>query len=88
MRDFRLDPANVEDIASAYEALLARPDVDGARSGLPGTCVGGAFALMAAATPATSGANARHTRQASCCPRTRAATRLGAVQWTADRALR
>src|SRR5919201_1764452 len=54
MRDFRLDPADVEDVASAYDALLARPDVDGARSGLPGTCVGGAFALMAAATPATS----------------------------------
>ena len=51
MRDFRLDPADVEDIASAYEALLARPDVDPARSGLLGTCVGGAFALMAAASP-------------------------------------
>jgi dienelactone hydrolase len=49
MRDFRLDPADVEDIASAYEALLARPDIDQARSGLLGTCVGGAFALMAAA---------------------------------------
>jgi hypothetical protein len=48
MRDFRLDPADVEDIASAYEALLARPDIDPARSGLLGTCVGGAFALMAA----------------------------------------
>jgi dienelactone hydrolase len=51
MRDFRLDPADVEDIASAYEALLARPDIDPARSGLLGTCVGGAFALMAAASP-------------------------------------
>ena len=49
MRDFRLDPADIEDIASAYEALLARPDIDPARSGLLGTCVGGAFALMAAA---------------------------------------
>jgi hypothetical protein len=49
MRDFRLDPADVEDIASAYEALLARPDIDPARSGLLGTCVGGSFALMAAA---------------------------------------
>jgi dienelactone hydrolase len=51
MRDFRLDPADVEDLASAYAALLARPDVDAARSGLLGTCVGGAFALMAAASP-------------------------------------
>jgi hypothetical protein len=51
MRDFRLDPEDVEGIASAYEALLARPDIDPARSGLLGTCVGGAFALMAAASP-------------------------------------
>lgn len=51
MRDFRLDPADVEDIASAYETLLARPEIDPARSGLLGTCVGGAFALMAAASP-------------------------------------
>jgi dienelactone hydrolase len=51
MRDFRLDPADIEDIASAYQALLARPDIDPARSGLLGTCVGGAFALMAAASP-------------------------------------
>jgi hypothetical protein len=51
MRDFRLDPADIEDIASAYEALLARPDVDAGRSGLLGTCVGGAFALLAASIP-------------------------------------
>lgn len=51
MRDFRLDPGDIDDIASAYEALLARPDIDPARSGLLGTCVGGAFALMAAASP-------------------------------------
>jgi hypothetical protein len=51
MRDFRLDPADIGDIASAYEALLAHSDVDAARSGLLGTCVGGAFALMAAADP-------------------------------------
>lgn len=50
MRDFRLDPIDIEDIASAYEALLSRPDIDPARSGLIGTCVGGAFALMAAAS--------------------------------------
>ncbi len=51
MRDFRLAAEDIEDIASAYEALLARPDVDPARSGLLGTCVGGSFALMAAASP-------------------------------------
>jgi hypothetical protein len=51
MRDFRLDPVDVADIASAYEHLLARPDIAPARSGLIGTCVGGAFALMAAADP-------------------------------------
>ncbi len=51
MRDFRLDPADVDDIAAAYEALLARADIDGSRSGLLGTCVGGAFALMGAASP-------------------------------------
>jgi hypothetical protein len=32
MRDFRLDPADIDDIASVYEALLARPDIDPARS--------------------------------------------------------
>jgi hypothetical protein len=51
MRDFRLDPADVDDIASAYEALLDHPDVDPARSGLLGTCVGGAFALMGTSCP-------------------------------------
>ncbi len=50
MRDFRLDPADIEDIALAYEALLAQPFIDPARSGLLGTCVGGAFALMAASS--------------------------------------
>ena len=49
MRDFRLDPADVADIASAYDCVLERPDVDATRSGLIGTCVGGAFALMGAA---------------------------------------
>ena len=54
MRDFRLDPTDVDDIASAYEALVARPDIDPARSGLLGTCVGGAFALMGASHPRVS----------------------------------
>jgi dienelactone hydrolase len=51
MRDSRLDPDDVENIALAYHWLIERPDVDPARSGLLGTCVGGAFALMAAASP-------------------------------------
>jgi hypothetical protein len=51
MRDFRLDPEDVENIALAYSWFLEHPSVDPARSGLLGTCVGGAFALMAAASP-------------------------------------
>ena len=51
MRDFRLDPEDVENIALAYDWLIEQPYVDPARSGLLGTCVGGSFALMAAASP-------------------------------------
>jgi dienelactone hydrolase len=51
MRDRRLVPEDTADIAAAYEYLLRRPDVDPARSGLFGTCVGGSFALLAAAEP-------------------------------------
>jgi dienelactone hydrolase len=51
MRDFRLDPADVEPIAQTYDLLLKEPFVDGRRSGLMGTCVGGSFALLAAAQP-------------------------------------
>ncbi len=51
MRDLRLDPDDNENIALAYETLLERPFIDRARSGLLGTCVGGSFALMAAASP-------------------------------------
>ena len=51
MRDFRLDPGDVENIALAYDWFVAQPYVDPARSGLLGTCVGGSFALMAAAHP-------------------------------------
>jgi dipeptidyl aminopeptidase/acylaminoacyl peptidase len=51
MRDFRLDPDDVGDIAVAYRWLVERRDVDARRSGLLGTCVGGSFALMAAASP-------------------------------------
>jgi hypothetical protein len=51
MRDRRLVPEDVENTASAYDYLVRRPDVDPARSGLFGTCVGGSFALLAAAHP-------------------------------------
>ena len=51
MRDFRLDPEDVENIALAYKWLIEQPAIDSARSGLIGTCVGGSFALMAAASP-------------------------------------
>lgn len=51
MRDLRFDPDDVENFALAYQWLVERPDVDAARSGFLGTCVGGAFSLMAAADP-------------------------------------
>lgn len=51
MRSFRLEPEDVGDIALAYRSLTERSDIDPARSGLLGTCVGGSFALMAAASP-------------------------------------
>ncbi len=51
MRSFRIEPDDVENIALAYRWLVERPDVDPGRSGLLGTCVGGSFALMAAASP-------------------------------------
>jgi hypothetical protein len=52
MRDRRLVPDDESHIAAAYDYLLRRPDVDATRSGLFGTCVGGSFALLAAAEPA------------------------------------
>jgi dienelactone hydrolase len=51
MRDFRLDAADIENISLAYNWLISQSYVDAARSGLLGTCVGGSFALMAAAHP-------------------------------------
>ena len=51
MRDFRLDPVDVDNLALAYGWFIQQPFVDPTRSGLLGTCVGGAFALMAAASP-------------------------------------
>lgn len=50
MRDFRLDPEDIENISLAYHWLIEQPYVDPARSGLLGTCVGGSFSLMAAAS--------------------------------------
>lgn len=51
MRDLRLDPEDIESIAQAYGWLLEQRYVAPERSGLFGTCVGGSFALMAAASP-------------------------------------
>jgi hypothetical protein len=51
MRSFRLEPEDVDDVALAYRWLIERPDIDPGRSGLLGTCVGGSFAMMAAASP-------------------------------------
>src|SRR5205085_9328824 len=51
MRDFRLDAQDVANIALAYDWLVRQPYVDAARSGLLGTCVGGSFAILAAAHP-------------------------------------
>ncbi|HZW04976.1 MAG TPA: hypothetical protein VFF68_13670, partial [Anaerolineaceae bacterium] len=54
MRDFRLDPVDIDNIALAYDWFIGLPIVDPARSGLLGTCVGGSFALMAASSPRIS----------------------------------
>ena len=51
MRDRRLVPEDRDNTAAAYDFLVRLAYVDPARSGLYGTCVGGAFALMAAAHP-------------------------------------
>jgi hypothetical protein len=51
MRDFRLDPVDITNIPLAYDWLIHRTNIDPTRSGLLGTCVGGAFALMSAAQP-------------------------------------
>lgn len=51
MRDLRLDPAEIDDLAVAYQTLLDQPYIDPQRSGFMGICVGASFALMAAAGP-------------------------------------
>jgi pimeloyl-ACP methyl ester carboxylesterase len=52
MADLRLEPEDIGCIELAYQWLVEQPYVDEARSGLIGLCVGGSFALMAAASPA------------------------------------
>lgn len=52
MRDLRLVPDDIRDMAMAYDALVGRDGIDPSRSGILGTCVGGAFALMTAAQSA------------------------------------
>lgn len=51
MRDLRIDPQDAEGIALAYRWLIEQPSIDAGRCGLLGTCVGGSFALLAAADP-------------------------------------
>jgi dienelactone hydrolase len=83
MRDFRLDPADVADLASAFERLVGRPSIDASRSGLFGTCVGGAVALMAAADPrirdrvAFVGAYAPYASMWTLAPDIASSTRTG-----------
>jgi len=50
MRDFRIEPEDIQNIALAYRWLIDQPYIDPGRSGLLGTCVGGSFALMASAS--------------------------------------
>ncbi len=52
MRDLRLEPADISELVAAYETLIEQPSVDPGRSGFLGICIGGSFALMAAANPA------------------------------------
>jgi hypothetical protein len=52
MQDRRLEPADADDLAAAFEQLLGLPGVDASRCGFVGTCVGASFALLAAARPA------------------------------------
>jgi dienelactone hydrolase len=49
MRDMRIEPEDTKNVAIAFDWLTGQPYVDPDRSGLLGACVGGAFALMAAA---------------------------------------
>ena len=55
MAQERITTNDVGNVASAFEYLHSRPDVDPRRVGMGGFCVGGAFALMAAAEPQIAG---------------------------------
>lgn len=52
MENYRLVPEDVGNVAAAHHYLINQPFVQGEKSGLLGTCVGGSFALLAAAHPA------------------------------------
>ena len=41
------DPAVLEDVQAAVDALVARPETQGRRAGVVGFCMGGMYALMA-----------------------------------------
>lgn len=93
MGDLRLEPTDVGDIALAYRWLIERPYVDPARSGLIGLCVGGSFALMAAASPAIRdrvafvGALAPYASMGTLAQDVASATRLGGAgreHWEVD----
>ncbi len=51
MRSLRISANDTSLLASAFDWLLAQPEVDAERCGFLGTCVGGGFTLVAAARP-------------------------------------
>lgn len=93
MRDKRLDAADIGDIALACDCLMSQPFVDSSRCGLFGTCVGGSFALMAAAHPLVrervhfAGAFAPYSSMATMTVGIASSTRAtpaGRVRWEVD----
>jgi dienelactone hydrolase len=93
MREFRLEPADVDNIALAYNWLIQQPNIDPTRSGLFGTCVGGSFALTAAATPLIQdrtrfvGAYAPYSSMATFAPDIASASCIGTNErepWQVD----
>lgn len=49
--DSRVDPTEIDEVVTAFQALSARPDVDRARIGLGGFCIGAGLSLDAAEDP-------------------------------------